>query len=440
MDHNKTNMPVPSADGLGSTIKKHEPLQPAASPAPTEAQATPEVSQAPVNSFQAAAFSTDAETPSKDPINQVPSIESSPKTTSFPAMSYGETVNDEPPRRGLFKKPSRAYLAEYAVLLIITYTLIWISVSMFGGIIDYIAGQKPSPIFGGGWAYTSSIASLSSIAVLLPMFVLLTRRTKTSEEEASSLKNLGWRKGFLSFFLILIMLGAIGFSIAFVYEVFSKIASSGLSAGEQPELWKTLFKHGFGAVFFGVTAWLYSKDYRTQVSDVIRKSERLHRYILAILVVIIALLFAFIPLKQQRNMFVDQIIVTDLRALKSAITSYETKERSLPNSINDLDDLSEELEARVDKFGYEYSKGNGTYELCAEFRTSTKDQGGSGNALEGLLTGSSFNSFSETEDPSVHDKGRDCFTYEARYPSSTSNLRFNSNQNSFDSYNYDYTQ
>ena len=72
---------------------------------------------------------------------------------------------------------TRAYLAEYVVLLIVLSTLIFVINSLFGGIIDNFGEQKQSWYWTGSWAYKVSIGQLATTVALIPVLLLLTKRT-----------------------------------------------------------------------------------------------------------------------------------------------------------------------------------------------------------------------------------------------------------------------
>ncbi len=184
-----------------------------------------------------------------------------------------------------FLRPSRAYLAEYTVALIVTGTILSLINSMFGSVIDYLGSNNTSPRFGGDFAYTASIATLAGVIVLVPTLIYLTKRTALAESENPSASKLSWRKAFLAIFLVLVMLTTICYSVAFVYEVLSRIASTGLGTASKQQVWRPLVKYGFAILLFGFTAWLYAHDYRAEKDSNSRHQlwRRIHRYALSLL-------------------------------------------------------------------------------------------------------------------------------------------------------------
>lgn len=317
-----------------------------------------------------------------------------------------------------FTKESRAYLAEYAVLLIITISLLWLASALFSGVLDYLGKSRPaySP-YVGGFAYTASLAMLAGVAVLVPVFMFLTKRTKGSEALNPDLKNLGWRKAFLGLFLVHVSLVSLGYAVALMYHIFSWLASRGLGTAGDVVVWKSLLKHGFVVGLFVFTSWLYARDYRT-TSNPHNRLVRLHRYGLVCITIILSVVFIFTVLREQRGAFIDSTITSDLRTVASKVRNYESRNNRLPRSIDDLE-LNKELKAHAKTYKYEYRSRSGGYELCAVFRTDTKDKKSSSddNPLERFSSGGSSYDYddlyrtNESDDPGNHGKGRQCFNY-----------------------------
>lgn len=311
---------------------------------------------------------------------------------------------------------SRAYLVEYALLLIITGALLGVVNTLFASSLDYISSPKPQPRFGG-FAYTSSLAMLASALVFMPALLLLTKRTKGSEQQSLGLKSINWRKAFLGIFLIVIGLTAITQSIVLVYEVISRIAGAGLPGIKTDAVWKEILKPLFAATLFGFTVWLYSRDYRSsELDDRHETLNRLHRYGLIILALILGILFCFTTLKVQRNTFIDNAIENDIKTIQQKVDSYYYKKSKLPGSLSDIA-LAEEVKNRTKAYGYKYSKvSSKSYKLCAKFKTdTTKESANGSNALEAYLDKSYSNSYGASEskksDPAIHKTGEECFSY-----------------------------
>lgn len=320
-----------------------------------------------------------------------------------------------------FLARTRAYIPEYGLLLIVTGSVLGLVNALFSSSVSYIGQPKPKALWGGGWQYTYSLGLLASTIVLIPALVFLTKRIKGSESDNPNVKNLSWRKGFLGFFLVAMGLTVLCYSTAFVYQLISQIAGAGLVSA-QKGIWKNYVRDIFAILLFGITAWLYSTDYRyVGESDNSRKVlAKLHRYGLTILTVILAILFSSTALSAQRNDFIDNLITDDLNTIHSKIESYESQKNRQVSSLSDLK-LSDETTSRIKKYDYEYNKSDNAYNLCAVFKTDTskeKPEDDYTTGLEGALDRSSSDISSyyspERPDPSVHDKGRVCFKYTSK--------------------------
>ncbi len=353
---------------------------------------------------------------------KMPTTVPEPPLTTPPTLTSNNSLPQPPsPLYGSLNKfwsESRAYLVEYALLLIALGTLLGTANSMFGGIIDYL-GQVPKASWwsSGTWAYTASLSMLATIVVFIPTFFLLTKRTEGSEGVNPEIKSLRWRKGFLGIFLILTTIVALGYGVAFFYTIFSKIASVGLPNDGTATVWRSITKDLFAFVLFALTVWLYSRDYGLQ-KDKPKFWARLHRYSVVVVVAALAFIFCLVPLRKQRNTFIDQIITDDVQSIHSKVEGFASKNDELPKDLEDLN-LDQETKAHADSYNYEYSKKSDTsYEICAEFTTDTSNQKEDVNPLE-RYSGVAYSSDSNTSpNPDIHKKGRDCFEYKSTVSSS----------------------
>lgn len=348
-----------------------------------------------------------------------------------------------PPRQsrsGLFKRlagETRAYLAEYAVQLILLGTLIALVNTFFSGIINSF-GEQGEGSWLSSWQYKLSLGQLAAVVAIVPLLALLTRRTSGTEDEAPVVKESSWRKAFLGVFLISVGLTAVGYTIGFVYVLISLAANAGLAVDAVKSPLITLVTTAFGAILFGVSALLYARDYRPNGGALLWR--RLHRYGLVALAVVLAVVFMAIPLQKQRGSYVDSLIVGDLQTIRSKISSYSIQKRELPKSLSDVE-LTDETKKRVSSLKYEYkpASSGGSYELCATFKTdaSKKKENNFATALSSLSSGSANTTTSSSESPSTHKKGHQCFKQTAsgvRSSSSSSSSRLNSLDRGSDSY------
>jgi len=227
----------------------------------------------------------------------------------------------------------------------------------------------------------------------------------------------------LSLFLLIIALNAVGYSIAFFYDLFSWLASHGLGEATKAIAWKSIVKHLFAIILFTSTALLYAKDYRAtdQEGPTRQLVAKLYRYLLVIVVFVLAIVFLLVPLKAQRGSFIDQAIVNDIRTIQTKVANYDKGISGLPNKLDDIT-LSDEIKSRAKSYGYEYNytSGSRSYEICAVFKTDTsKKDGSGGNILEQFSSSYYGSDYSSTTDPSIHKKGRVCFNYQSTNYSSS---------------------
>ncbi len=103
-----------------------------------------------------------------------------------------------------------------------------------------------------------------------------------------------------------------------------------------------------------------------------------------------------------RNEKFDKERVSDLQQIRSAITSYASKNNKLPESINDLKEFFYTVGVNEDpetKQSYVYEKGdNAHFKLCATFTTDASDKPEAQIYTQDLTV--------------IHKKGYQCFDYE----------------------------
>gem|GEM_PF-1969413 len=137
----------------------------------------------------------------------------------------------------------------------------------------------------------------------------------------------------------------------------------------------------------------------------------------ALVLVIIALAAGITNTLVSKPYVTDRIISEDLRTLDTGIVSYYDKNQKLPETLDQLN-VSADIKPRINN--YEYTRGSEvafsptpspkaglyyrpepiarqTFTLCATFKTATRD-----NRVK-ILESDSFN-------PEIHGKGRQCFT------------------------------
>ena len=323
---------------------------------------------------------------------------------------------------------TRAYIPEYAVLLLVTGSLLCIINALFWGIIDYIGNPKPTGIWGGGWQYTYSLFVLASAIASIPIVLLLTYRTKGTEKDLNDIRGSSWRRGLLGVFLVIFGLTTVGYLVAFVYQVVSQMAGAGLVTANLGA-WKNYIKIGFSVVLFRITTLIYARDYRqsdNEKIDSIMIWAMIHRWGLSVIAIILAIAFSNTSLAYQRGTYIDDLISNDLNSIKNKISTYESSKGKSPESLDDLS-LSDEIKKRQKKYNYVYEKpSGGKYKLCADFKTDTtkKDETDS-TSLESALSKSSsiyddYDAGSSYVNTNIHSKGKHCFEYTSTRSSKSS--------------------
>ncbi len=328
--------------------------------------------------------------------------------------AQSENYNFVPKRLGLagWVGEARAYLVEYALVLISIGILLGVVISMLNTILKYNNDEYG---YFSSFAYTVSISMIATLMVIIPLILVLTKRINKVEDAAPDIKNRGWRKGFLGFFLLNVGLWGLGFSIAFVYDMISYFASFGITDNNTFP-WRSLLANGLGTLILVFTALLYSHDYRNQ--QVIRPMVvSTHHYGLIAIAIILSLIYMTTAFKDQRASFIDDAISGDLNSIQSKISNYKSDNRGrLPSDLSDIK-LNDQQKSRAEKYDYSYKKTSGSYELCAIFKTDTKTKKdtGSQNPLE-AFSGSSYpydDYQSDNSDPYKHGKGNQCFESES---------------------------
>lgn len=338
---------------------------------------------------------------------------------------------------------TRAYLPEYAVLLIVIGSLLGVVNALFGSIIDAFGAGGNLSAWSGKWAYSASLGLLAAVLALIPLLLVFSRRTATSEAETPAVKDRSWRKAFLGVFLLITGLTTIGYIVGFLFVVVSAISNSGLGVETDNKVWQSLVKNGFAIVLFGCSALLYARDYRPQQSGHYVLWRRVHRYALVALAVIVTIVFVAFPLSKQRAAYLDDLIVNDLNSISSKIKAYAQDKRKLPASLSDIT-LADGVQARLEKLHYEYKakKGSSAYELCATFRTDATDKKDD-IVTDYLYGGMSAREASDPITPSKHGKGYQCFNFTASgVRTTTPSTRYNYNiddtyDSSLDDYDYE---
>ena len=268
--------------------------------------------------------------------------------------------------------------------------------------IQYISAIFPDPLN----FYYTNIAnavrlSTSMLAVAVPVYLLtswLLAKDIASNQEKRELR---LRKGLIYFTLFISAVTIIVDLITFVYNFLS---------GELTIQFflKMLVVLLVAAAVFGYYIWeLRRKNIKSKTPKILAWTLSF-----VVLASIIAGFFIIGTPAEQRDRRFDERRVNDLQILQSQIVNYWTQKESLPQSLNGLEDSISGFVVPKDPqndASYEYNiLSLVSFELCATFKTSTKDfsstyKGSTSFYMEEPLP---YGSFQQNWD---HEAERTCF-------------------------------
>lgn len=128
----------------------------------------------------------------------------------------------------------------------------------------------------------------------------------------------------------------------------------------------------------------------------------------------------------QKDMAADAQASWDIADIENAVSMYALNNDAMPERLQDLELDKEFDKANLAKYSYEVNDDEGTFKLCADFKTDTQKSDIPASSLNDNM-GSSYQSTTE------HPKGRHCFTYPQPYMSSSRST--NKSFNVYDSFN-----
>jgi hypothetical protein len=310
---------------------------------------------------------------------------------------------------------SRAYLVEYALLLVVIGAIVSIVAAFMTPLLksEEQMDDFSSIMFGVVSQYNVSLGLISALVVLVPLSYILIQRTAESEAKDKLLKNLGWRKAFLGVFLFFVVVNAVVSAIMFVYVFASYIGNPEL--GSNSLNWRLAIDTGLTTILFVLTGWVFGYDYRSPNSRYGRL-QHYYRYGLIAVPIIVAALFIIFPVREQRNEHIDNQIVNDLYRIQAMVSEYQVKNNKLPDNLHDMD-LNTELKRRAEAYAYSYEQGLSStkYTVCAVFKTdgSNNDKFGGIRPMPALDSPESSSPTiyppSDYVDIHRHKAGRDCF-------------------------------
>lgn len=337
---------------------------------------------------------------------QSPQPQQNPETSTQPLKPTVKIIS-------INKGLPKVYIVEYLVFIIASAILVILSLVLFNGIIDSIGAKAKPSSFGSDWQYQSGIGMIASGLVFTPVLFWLSKRVHETEETEPIIKNHKWRKAFLGIFLTSLIIASLFSGVSLIQNSISFFANRGLYTDDaQPLVWKEIVTQLFSVVLLISTAFVYSQDFRFNSIEDLSKSKKKHHFSISVLVGVLVIIYAILPLRAQRNQFVDSVISSDL----SQIVNQLMDSNKSVESVKDLE-VSDKVKNRSDKYEYTVeTKKNGrklTYSVCAKFKTDTKHEDNKNdNSLlsrYGLSQNENQRSSSFYVNTKEHEKGKYCF-------------------------------
>lgn len=322
---------------------------------------------------------------------------------------------------------SRFYFFEYALLLLVVI----ISLSMLQAMGQFfISGSLLTPFY---WYFDLSAIDIFLVSlslVVLPLIYILAYRTGNSERKNPGIKNSSWRKAFLGIFLAIVSVWAVLSTVIFVNTILGYFYS-GVAINADFDWQRSLLYFGSSVVLI-TTVWVFISDYRNSPSPIMERYRNLARYGLLLGAVSVVFFFVMFPLYRSRNLIIDSKITEDILLIQEKVGNYTNDNGGLPDGLNDLD-LSKDQKQRANEFGYTYEKrSDDKFILCAIFKTDAGKDYYSGIQATGQELSSSYTDSGVY----MHTSGQDCFDFDARVYSYTSEPMVEGES----SYNYDGVQ
>lgn len=215
--------------------------------------------------------------------------------------------------------------------------------------------------------------AISALIISAPIYYLTTRQIFKNLFSGELDKNCYERKWLTYFILLIASIVMIGWMIAVI---------NNFLGGEftLKFILKAITALGISAIIFTFYLYDIKREETTGKKD---KTIKLYFYgsLVLIIIAFIASLFTVETPTQARNRKFDEAIISDFNTINTAIENYYQDNQKLPDNINELKEksnflVSDDIKDPINNKEYEYKIIDGkTYELCATFRTSNKDNG-----------------------------------------------------------------
>ncbi|MFH1187735.1 MAG: DUF5671 domain-containing protein [bacterium] len=251
---------------------------------------------------------------------------------------------------------------------------------------------------GGAYSSDQLKFAISALIISAPIYYFTTRQIFKNLFSGELDKNSGVRKWLTYFILLITSAVMIGWMIATINNFLDGELTLKF-------ILKAITALGISAIIF--TFYLHDIK-REEVANTKDKITKLYLCgsLALIIIAFAASLFTVETPTQARNRKLDEAVINDFNSIGSAIENYYQDNEKLPGNIAELKKDSNFLtedDAKDPKNGKEYEYkiiDDKTYELCAEFKTSNKDDAEAKNEYGGLPFG--FGDFY------LHDSGYQC--------------------------------
>ncbi len=385
------------------------------------------------NPFRGTNTSTEAQDEAEKPGEPMPEYRAEPAPSlpetaeeiAWPTSAPEPSYTPQPISSGNWLTRAKAYLPEYAVMLILLSSVVFAVNTLVGiGIDALIAAEaaKTTSSYSYSAGYADSFVSfqlvwsLAVVVIALPLMMLLYARTKGSESEAPAIVDHRWRKGFLGVFVAAHALSFICVVTGLAFDLLSRLIDTngilgifGANEAADP-WWQITLILLLNAALIGYVVMAMAANYRRPTTAAQNKSLAF----ILIVVSIIAVGMQFPAIIEQRNKAEDQQKSQDITTLRSSIETYAGKESELPSKLSNLDLDDKELEARLANYEYTAESTDGKYKICTTFKTEAK---GSGSSYYPAVADDSVSTSIAPDykysDPYTHGKGKTCFDYQS---------------------------
>lgn len=293
------------------------------------------------------------------------------------------------------------------------------------GILDsWFNGEEASTI--GGVLYATA-----GLVITVPLFIFVAKKllSDTTDQSQSGVWPVGASHAFLAFGIIALISTATGLATWLLFVIFELIGGTSSLAGKDIALTLIGIAQAVLWLLFGAKLLLGLRKAGQQINLVLSIFGSV-----AILITLLAFVF---PVRLDRNIKIDARTVGDLTAIQTAISNRGT----LPGNLKDLKGIKDEgVESRLNQYTYK-KKSTSEYELCAEFKTDTKeDDSGSPGILPLAGLGANYSDYSRfygDDNFNKHKKGQECFKLSVYGYGATDDYSADSESDSLDSSMYD---